>query len=170
MKKDPKVIERRLWLFDLLVDNPDGLRYPEVEEETGWSSCIFQATVQSLRDWLAVDGNDIDGVHYTLPCDPEPGNWRGPWVYCLTPGDEVEPSAAAAEGKRWLINRLSDVDRRLVTVQNTTVNIVRQTDGRTVVGKKARDLHKTISRAMEDLDELVEVYDDINQFTTNGAS
>jgi hypothetical protein len=163
--RDPYVFTRRVELLDLLTDHEDGLTAPEIMDMQGWDGNIFHHTLQSLRDWLAEDGDNI----YTLPCAPS--DWQEPWVYQLVRGDEygkVDPETMQETVKSkvlkfWINNQFSHVVRRLKTIQKILEVIVRMTDGRTLQGKMARKLLRHVARAFEDMVEVEE------EFAANGA-
>jgi hypothetical protein len=136
--KRSKHDERAEVLFDLLADGDH--TYESIGEKTGWSRNQILKAVQRLRDILAVNGDVISVV-----CEPQ-GQYE-PYAYRLKGGKEI----LDAEKTRWAINRTKDLDRRGRTFENVLAVAVKATDGRTLVGKKARIWHLHIKRAREEV-------------------
>jgi hypothetical protein len=134
----PNDEQRAEVLFDLLAD-ADRTR-DEIQAKTAWNRPQFQKAVQTLRDILAANGDVISVV-----CEPH--GHRAPWLYCLRAGAEV----LNAEESRWIINRLQDAERRLLTIGNVMEVAARGLDGRSIEGRKARIYELHIRRAAEEV-------------------
>lgn len=127
-------------LYDFAVSKPDGFTYADAVEEFGWDRAYFFAVVREVR-------LDLAGDSITLPCVPQ-GHGEL-WLYTLIGGSDES-------GKKWQQNRIGDTESRLQTMEAVSSAIARDTDGRSVVGKKARKISRVIGRLIEDLDEINE--------------
>jgi|SRR6516164_2233073 hypothetical protein len=136
----PGQIQAATDLFELLVEGDQ--TYVTLNARMGWTRNQILKYVQVLRDVLATDADTI-----SVTCDPDPDDPLGPWVYTLRAGTGiVDP-----ENTRWLVNRLGDAERRLVTIRHV-VDIAAQTlDGRSNDGKKARIYALHLKRAEEEV-------------------
>ena len=94
--------------------------------------------VHDVRDFLGV----FDDVN--LICNPNGKNQR--WVYELV--------GTLGEAQEWFSNRIGDAETRVRTIQSVLASYVTGTSGRTTDGKKARTMHKQLTRLVEDLDEI----------------
>ena len=77
-----------------------------------------------------------------------PNGHRRPWLYELTGNLEV--------ARPWLTNRVGDLESRLETIESVANSLANATTRTTVEGKKARRIHRTISRLREDLADITE--------------
>jgi hypothetical protein len=140
--KDPlretKDAERAAELFDLLSARDRTIS--EVRALTGWNSYQYGKAVQRLRDILAADGDDINVV-------AEPQGHREGWLYGLRAGSAI----VDASESQWVPNRMKDAERRLKTIKHVMQAAVSATDGRSVVGKKARIWALHLTRAEEEI-------------------
>jgi len=132
-------------LFDQLVEADQ--TYETLGVSMGWSRSQVIKYVQVLRDVLAAQADTI-----SVTCDPDPLDPLGPWIYTLRGGGGiVDP-----ERSRWLINRLGDAERRLVTIRHVVDIAAKNLDGRTIEGKKARIYALHLKRAEEEVAMLNE--------------
>lgn len=123
-------------LFDYAVDHPDGFTNLDILADLGWSRSAFVGIVRQFRSVFSTD--DV-----TLPCDPDPANPGGPWVYKLS-GDTIA----------WHTNRLLDTETRLETIHNVALSAMHALDGRTSLGKRARLIERVVRHLQEDLAEI----------------
>lgn len=131
--------ERADRLFDYLADRPDGVTKDDMMADLGWSFDNVTEGIRSLRLILA-------GDTLTLTCDPNGANER--WLYKLV--------ATLDAAQPWVVNRVTDQESRVETMVAVMAPIVKATDGRTLPGKKARMIHRSQSRLLEDLRLLAE--------------
>jgi hypothetical protein len=137
----PKEIERAEELFNIL-SNGDQNR-DQILATTRWNRQQFVKAVQTLRDILS-DNND------TISVTAEPrGRWRC-WMYGLRGGGTM----LNPEESEWIGNRIRDLDRRIPTIVAVVNTAANGTDGRSVLGRKARAYQKHLTRAMEDVAEI----------------
>jgi hypothetical protein len=129
-------------LFDMLMLQPNGITYEDIFIEMGWSRGKIIKTVQVLRDLLSQEYEKL-----SVTCDPDPDNPNGPWLYVLRAGERI----VSPEDTTWTNNRIDDLERRIVTIKHVLDAAVRDTDGRTITGRKARKLQLHLGRALEDL-------------------
>lgn len=132
--------ERAGLLYDFAVAHPAGFTNTEAMDEFGWSLRRFNEAVQTLRDIL---GND-DTISFV--CSPQGQNED--WRYQLV--------GTYGDMRPWTTNRLIDAERRVITIGNVTGPIVRNSDGRTVEGKKARMINN-FAHYMKAQFELLEI-------------
>ena len=126
-------------LFDFAVAHPEGFtneQFMEAEDFTDLTT--FNQTSRRLR--AALSGDSI-----TLVCDP-PEEGGGRWTYRLV--GQVD------DGSPWIQNRLRDAETRVSTMSSVASALVNGTDGRTMDGRRARVIHKALSRLTEDLSDL----------------
>lgn len=125
-------------LFDYLVSNPDGVTWEDVERELAFPRRnYFFRVVRRLRATLGDD-------EISVVCDPR--GMRETWLYRIV----GNPTDAAP----WQENRLSDMESRLETILNVSTSVARNTDGRTLVGRKARRISSTIGYLLGELANL----------------
>jgi hypothetical protein len=127
-------------LFDFLVDHPEGVTWEDAAAAFPWARhrSSFGVVVRRLRRTL---GNDDE---MTVVCDPR--RHRQSWLYRLV-GDPSE-----ADG--WQANRIGDAEARLLTILDVSRSVARRSDGRTLVGKKARKIESTIGYLVGELADL----------------
>lgn len=127
-------------LFDFLAEHPDGVTIGQIAVELGTSVMNARYIVQGLRDALG----DDDTIN--LPCDPDPANPKGPWLYRLVGTyDGIE---------RWSTNRILDTERRLQTQLAMVTSVANGAKANTIEGRKARIMRKALTRLLEDLEEI----------------
>lgn len=126
---------------------------PTICAELGWSRVDLRTAVQALRDELADQGMEHSVV-------AEPHGHKQPWLYGLRSGNEII-GATSTDGtdSRWVPNRLDDAERRLKTIKNVLKVAVKATDGRTLLGRKARIYALHLSRAEEEVALAVADFD-----------
>lgn len=133
-------VEKVNELWDFAVSHPDGFTWADAAERFAWAKDRpgFFAVVRRLR--LTLGGDTIN-----LVCTPQaPGEL---WLYTLTGTYEA--------ARPWNANRLNDLEKRLETIAHVSKSLVAATDGRTVDGRKARLISKTVGRLVEDLEEML---------------
>jgi hypothetical protein len=132
-------------MFYALVEaGSEGLSYKDFRKDYGWTRGQVYQAVQELR--LSLDDEHSSS---TIAC--EPSGARQPWRYILLPGQAVGDSSES----RWLSNRLDDLEQRLATMKSVCSVAARETDGRTLGGKKARILLRHIKAAEAEISYLV---------------
>lgn len=132
---------RRDELFDAAVAIPAGFTVDDIRASHGWSHAQVNIAIRDLRVFLGDTGDTIN-----LVCDPQ-GN-RDRWLYRLVGNlDDV---------RAWSANRVRDAEGRVRTMQAVMTSIVAATDGRTIPGRKARLMHRSFTRLVEDLDVLMD--------------
>lgn len=117
----------------------DGFTYVDIDAKFGWDRNYFYRVARRLRETLSDQAE-------TLICTPDVA--RGPWTYRLTSDTEAT--------KIWHRNRLDDCETRLDTIVNVASSAMKANGARTRDGRRARILHRTANRAIEDLAELRE--------------
>ena len=132
------VAEKMTRLFDYAVEHPDGFTYQDIERDLGWQRPYFVKVVRQLRLLL---GNDDE---INLVCDSVDRN--GPWVYKLVGNFE--------DTRAWGRNRTDDAETRLMTIGAVLASVIRNTDGRSRDGRRARIMQRAVQRAREDLAEI----------------
>lgn len=121
-------------LFDFAVSQPDGFTRGEVREQFSCSSREFDSVVRGLRQILGDDDNIF------LVCDPQR---RGGWLYKLV-GD--------TDGSRaWAVWMLSHSESRLETELSQARTLVKATDGRSIEGRRARMIERSLRHLREEL-------------------
>lgn len=126
-------------LFDFAVARPDGFTNADFMGEYDVSLKTFNQTANKLRAILADDT-------INLVCDPDGS--RSKWQYRLV--------GSVENGSPWVQNRLKDAESRFSTISAVVRSLVKATDGRTVDGRKARLMDKSMRRLLEDLSEVNE--------------
>jgi hypothetical protein len=133
-----KRAERARQLYDYAVGKPEGFTYEEVERDLGWERVRFFGVVRELRLILG-DDDEI-----TLPCEPQ--GPREPWLYRLVGNyDDVRP---------WVVNRLGDMEARIETLSAVAHTCARVTDARSIEGRKARKVSRTMDYLASELAEI----------------
>jgi len=126
-------------IYDYAVAHPEGFEKLQACEDLGVRPDEFQKAVQVLRDICADD-------EITLICDPQ-SKWEG-WRYRLT--------GRFDEARGWITNRIKDLERRLLTVEHLAASLVKATDGRSLIGRKARHIHLSVKHLREQLELMNE--------------
>jgi hypothetical protein len=138
MNHDDRVT--RMW--DYLVAHPEGVTIDDLAADQEADLTTTRKVLQGLRDLLG-GGDTINVV-----CEPIPGKPKGRWRYTLV---------GNPEGARWWsTNRITDTERRLLTIHDIAASMVAATDGRTIVGRKARVIQLWLGRCIEDLQRIGE--------------
>ena len=124
-------------LFDYLVDTPEPVVIDEIRAALGWT---YRRTEQAIHDVRMALGAD-DSIN--LIAEPD---GRGPWRYWLT--------GSAEDARWWQANRLVVLITQVRTNLAVAESIRRGIDGRTVEGRKARVLARTLGYIVDILDAL----------------
>lgn len=139
MSKQTQLDEKAGVLFDYAVDHRDGFTYEQVATVLGWDYATFMDVVRRLRLILGDE-------EHTLLCTPQGSGER--WLYRLTDDPDVHLI--------WSRFRLRTVETSLETAEHAAQSITNATDGRTVDGRKARIILRSVHRLREDLAEIAE--------------
>lgn len=126
-------------LYDYAVNQPEGFTKDDACETLDIRADEFNDAVQALRDTLGDD-------EITLICEPQ--GPRQQWRYWLTGRFE--------DARWWVTNRIKDLERRLMTVEHLAASLVKATDGRTLIGRKARHVHLSVKHLREQLELMNE--------------
>lgn len=132
---------RMVDLLELLGNDPDGITVDQIAAGLATDYNTARRTIHDLRVWLGDTGQVF------LVCLPQGGNDR--WLYRLTDGAQL-----ATEGTPeawWVKNRVDDAQTRVATVAAGLQVAVRMTDGRSLVGRRARRMALSLNRLVEDL-------------------
>jgi len=132
-----KAHDRALELFELLVDNPDGVTKPEIDAHLGCSAKAGRSAIRALRNELS-DGDTINVITNPTP------RGDGPYVYTLV-------GSFTDEARAWFGASSKQIDTRLDLMLWVSQSLAKATDGRTVEGRKARIRVKAFARLIEDL-------------------
>lgn len=133
--------DRASALFDFAVDNPDGFTRDEACEELDLTKDEFFKAARDVRRAFAEDT-------ITLSCDPQGSGEQ--WLYRLV--------GTVDDSSPWVSNRLGDAESRFVTIAAVIGAIKNSTDGRTVNGRKAREIHLSVTQLLERLKLIGELY------------
>jgi hypothetical protein len=133
--------QRRIDLIDFALANPDGITVEDMMAEFGWNMRVANETIRDVRLYLG----EFEDINF--PCDPDPADPTGRWLYRLV--------GTLDEVRGWTANRMGDAESRLRTMQAMMKSIVAATNGRTTIGRKARTTEKALRRLVEDLDDIV---------------
>lgn len=123
--------------FDFAATKNEGFTIHELAEHLEVTWTVAKTVIRNLREQLGDDSINVTA---------EPAGHKEPWTYRLV----GNPKDAA----RWQVNRIRDAETRLGTMENVASSIKNSADLRTKEGRKARLIHKVISRLREDLAEL----------------
>jgi len=126
-------------LFDLLMDR-DSVTIDEI--------AAYLAVTKTRADVVVRDFRLLFGDDDTINLVATPSGQRERWDYSL------QGTLEGAEP--WALNRIADAESRLDTMAAVLASIERGIDGRTLAGRKARILRRAITRAREDLADLME--------------
>jgi hypothetical protein len=124
-------------LFDYAVAHPNGFTKDDIEADLGWEPATTQWVARNLRLTFADD--DIN-----LVCEPQGQGER--WLYKLVGNPD--------DARIWATNRTADLESRLRTMAAVASSLENATDGRTVEGRKARKIHRSLARLVEDLEDI----------------
>lgn len=124
-------------LFDMLMSAPRGITVDDMAAKMGISRRWAHRVIKEFRD--------LCGRDETINLVAQPQG-RGPWRYTL--------AGTLMDAEWWEANRVGDAETRLNTMAHVLASIVRNTDSRSMEGRKARIMHRCIKRAQEDLADL----------------
>jgi hypothetical protein len=124
-------------LFDFAADKPEGFTYIDVRATLGWQRDQFVKVARQLRLVFADD-------QINLVCEPQ-GSCE-PWRYKLVGNVE--------DARAWSSNRIGDIETRLETIKAVAETLTNATDGRTIEGRKARKIHRTLGYLIGELSEI----------------
>lgn len=124
-------------LFDYAVSKPNGFTWSDATEDLEWSRPKFNLTVRQLR--LVLGGDDINLV-------AEPGGHWEPYIYRLV--------GTYGEAREWLATRIRDMESRLELVHAVATSVTRAADGRSVQGRKARKIERTVGYLLRELGDM----------------
>lgn len=125
-------------LFDLLASEPGSLTGSVMRDRLGWRSRRFEQAVHDVRITLG----DDDTINLVATSQPGGGEWH------------YELTGAAAIARPWQANRLVDLDSRIRTMRAVASSLRRALDARTVDGRRAKVLARTLDYLIETLDDL----------------
>lgn len=125
-------------IFDLLADNPGGLTIDQMADALHVSHRQIGHGIRALRIVLG----DTDTI--SLVADPDHGH-KEPWTYRLVGTlDEVIP---------WTGFSIKHIEARITTTA-AVVAPMTAGDARTTETRKARLIHRSLSRLSEDLADI----------------
>jgi hypothetical protein len=122
-------------LFDYCVLN-GGFTVDVAGRDLGWSPSQTNLAIRALREDFATGS-------INLICEPA---GTGRWHYRLV-GD-------LEQAKPWITNRVNDMRTRIRTIGNIAKSMVQATDGRSLEGRRARLIAKTLEALEAQLDAL----------------
>lgn len=130
-----KIAERVDLLFDLLNEHPQGVTLAEIMPAIQVrDKSHANRVIRAFRLMFAKE-------KVNLTATPQgPGE---EWLYTL-----------GAEPEVWAANRVGDTESRLETMAAVMQSVVNATDGRTLVGRKARKMEVAFRHLQEDLDSI----------------
>jgi hypothetical protein len=127
-------------IFDFAATRPEGFTRAELNEAIGYHPrCTLDRAIRQLRLILA----DDDSINLIANKPPIAG---GQWVYQLV--------GTVADATWWSNNRRRDCETRLRTILAVNRSVAAGTAPRTIDGRRARLMDKSLTRLIEDLDEL----------------
>lgn len=135
----PERIEKVEQVFDYLAGHPDGATGDEMAAWLEVSKSTIQRVVHDLR--IVLGGTDS----ITVTCEAL-GLPTEPHTYRLVGNLE--------DATGWLSARILEQEVRLETIEYSTASLVTGSDGRTLEGKKARKIHRTLKYLREELAEI----------------
>lgn len=130
--------DRRDRLFDLLMDEPDGITIPHMMAELVASYSQVRNAIRDLRVFLGT----MDQIN--LVC--EPTTFRDRWEYRLV--------GNADDARFWQANRLNDAEGRLETIRSVAQSVARGTPANTPVGRRARRMYRSLDYLMAELADI----------------
>ena len=125
--------------FDYLVAKPDGAVSTDLADHLDVTLSTARRVVHDLR--LVLGGTDV----ITVVTEPQ-GVPNEPHIYKLVGNYE--------DARGWMANRIGDLEARLVTIEHSARSIATGADGRTVEGKKAVKVERTLRYLREELAEM----------------
>jgi len=134
----PARARRRDDLILLMIAQQSGQTVDDMMVALGCDHPQVNEAIRDVRLWLG----DFDEVN--LICDPQGTGQR--WLYRLVGTlDEMRP---------WAANRVADSASRIRTMASMLASVVSATDGRSIEGRKARVMERSLRRLVEDLDVI----------------
>lgn len=131
-------VEQLNRLFDLFAQHPDGMTLRQLGAALNVSRGVIQARIRELRQMFADDDYNIVG---NLPATP-----RAPYVFQLV---------RVGEDTRWWHNhQMQHLESRLKTITAVAESVTHMTDGRSIEGKKARKIHRTLEYLEKELQDI----------------
>lgn len=131
-----KVTDQRVTqLFDLLMEHPEGITWPEISKKLGIDHGETNHVIRAFRLTFGTD---------TVNLTATPQGARAKWLYTLD-----------AKSEAWAENRIGDAEARLETMAAMMKSVVNATNPRTLAGRKARKMEIAFRHLQEDLAELV---------------
>lgn len=131
-------------IYDVLADAPDGMTIYDIAVKIDLPVHSCRRAMRNARLTLA-EGD-------TLFVIAEPQGPREPWLYKLVDGKVlVRPDESG-----WTTNRVGDAQSRVHLLHVAMDVAARATDGRSIEGRKARVMAKSLRRLDEDLTEIDE--------------
>lgn len=127
-------------LFDFAVERPEGFTWEDAHVRYGWDRPRFFVAARELRMILGHD----DEIN--LVCAPTTGG--APWVYRLV-GNSTD-----ADARYWQTNRIGDMETRLATQAAVATSLAVKIDKRTVPGRKAAKISKTLTYLLGELADI----------------
>lgn len=129
-----KLSENVALLFDFAVMHSEtGFTQPEAAAALGVDVRQMPRFINALRKEFGE--SDIN-----LIADPDGTN---KWIYRLTGRPE--------DARAWNSNRVGDMESRLTTMKAVAHSLTNSTDGRSLEGRKARIIDRSLGRLIEDL-------------------
>lgn len=125
-------------VYDMIREAPEGIRIDEIASEMGVTEVTARSYIRRLR--LILGTTD----EMNIACDPQGQNEK--WIYRLVGNLD--------DSEGWITNRLTDAETRLETIEAVSTSIVEATDGRTIEGRKARKIQRTVSFLMGELGDI----------------
>jgi hypothetical protein len=135
-----RTADRVTQLFELLAAAPDGLTKPQIAYLMTLSIDRVEQVVHDLR--IELGGGDT----VTVPCDPDPDNPGGPWIYKLV--------GNITDAKEYFGYRVRGLEAEMVTMYAMTESLLRSADKRTRDGRQLGAIHRHLGRMLEDLEEI----------------
>jgi hypothetical protein len=130
--------DRMTELFDYLVLSPQGVTIGDMIDHLDCNRSRAETAIHDLREFLG----QADVANLTCT----PNGSRQQWLYHL--------ETKLDEHKEWIANRTGDFESRLRTMLAMLSSVISGTSSRTLEGKRARVMHRQITRLLEDLQEM----------------
>lgn len=125
-------------LAAFLQNSPSGVTYAAIQLHLGCSRYIAQIRIRQLRLIYATSPTNSVAT--------ETQGYRKQWIHKLV----THPDDA----KWWTANRLNDVETRLTTIKSVGQSMLNATDARTIIGRKARKIVRTLEYLEQELAEI----------------
>lgn len=124
-------------LFDFAAAAPDGFTIDDACHHLRCTRAQVRDAIRQLRLALADD---------TINLICEPASYLEQWTYRLVGNYD--------DAKGWAANRISDCRTRMVTIKGVAASVVLGTDGRTIEGKQAKKIARTLGFLIEELADI----------------